>query len=102
MSNPILPAPVQSRYRTNNNATSSITFPWGTAQAQLTGSEESHEKRLPVAGPGVNNNDGGDGDDVPYEYPATYPPKFPVWSYLSYVKRVAASSPVSSQARGGV
>lgn len=97
MSDPILPAPVQSRYRTNNNATSSITFPWGTTQAQLTSPEESGEKR--VTGSGVNNDDGG--DDVPYEYPATYPPKFPVGSYLSYVKRVATNSPVSSQAHGG-
>lgn len=51
----------------------------------------------------MSNGDGGDDDDdVPYEYPTTYPPKFPVGSYLSYVKRVAENSPVSSLVCRGV
>lgn len=94
MSDPILPAPVPSRYHANNNnsATPPTTFSWDAArQAQVVSSPgKSDEKRLPVTGSGI-----GGGVDVPYEYPATYPPKFPIGSYLSYVKRVAANSPVS-------
>lgn len=93
MGDPILPAPVPSRYHANNNnnnATSSTMFSWNTTQQAQVVSDpgESDGKRLPVA---VS----GDGGDVPYEYPTMYPPKFPVGSYLSYVKRVATNSPVS-------
>lgn len=100
MSDPILPAPVPSRYHANNSnsATPSTTSSWdATRQAQAVSSPgKSDEKRLPVTGSGIGGGvDGVDDDDVPYEYPTTYPPKFPVGSYLSYVKRVATNSPVS-------
>lgn len=99
MGDPILPAPVPSRYHANNNnnnnATSSTTFSRNTTQqAQVvSGPGESDRKRLPVASSAVSSGDGG--GDTPYEYPTMYPPKFPVGSYLSYVKRVATNSPVS-------
>lgn len=93
MGDPILPAPVPSRYHANNNnnnATSSTTFSRNTTQQAQVVSDpgESDRKRLPVASSAVSG-------DAPYEYPTMYPPKFPVGSYLSYVKRVATNSPVS-------
>lgn len=102
MSDPILPAPVPSRYHANNSnsATPPTTFSWDAArQAQVvSGPGESDEKRLSVTGSGIGGDvDGVDCVDVPYEYPKTYPPRFPVGSYLSYVKRVAENSPVSEE-----